>query len=251
MSAEPPPPPQVSPDNGATITTIRDLEQRWRGWLDTIKQDITTVYFWRATWLAVGEMLSANPQVPPSHFFAYMSNTYGTSQALAVRRLADPHRRVVSLATLIKDLRKHASEVTSEWWVALQPNADIRDFGPFEDPGTNHFDPDIASADLVRLGDAVAQVKKYVDQHLAHHDQDPTKEIPSFGEIHAALDSLGDVFRKYHLLLTGASWPFMVPVPKPGWYRPFTVPWLPPGSQPPRFSGTIRSAARAHNDARK
>ncbi len=52
------------------------------------------------------------------------------------------------------------------WWVGLQPNADIRDFGPFEASGTNHFDPHIASADLVRLCKAVAQVKKYVDQHL-------------------------------------------------------------------------------------
>jgi len=186
-------------------------------------------------------MLSANHQVPPSHFFAYMSNTYGTSQALAVRRLADQHRRVVSLATLIKDLRKHASEITSEWWVGLQPNADTRDFGPFEALDTNHFDPDIASADLVRLAEAVAQVKKYVDQHLAHRDQDPTKEIPTFGDIHAAMDSVGDVFRKYHMLLTGASWPFMVPVPKPGWHLPFTVPWLPPGSLRPRLRGTASS----------
>lgn len=93
--------------------TITEREEHWRGWLDTIKQDITTVYLWRATWLAVGDIVRANSEIPPSHFWAYMSNTYGTSQAIAVRRLADNDRRVVSLVTLIKDLRKHALEITS------------------------------------------------------------------------------------------------------------------------------------------
>lgn len=49
--------------------TIADHEQRWRGWFDTINQDITTVYLWRATWLAVGDMVRANPEIRPSHVF--------------------------------------------------------------------------------------------------------------------------------------------------------------------------------------
>jgi len=40
--------------------TIADHEQRWRSWFDTINQDITTVYLWRATWLAVGDMVRTN-----------------------------------------------------------------------------------------------------------------------------------------------------------------------------------------------
>jgi len=171
--------------------TITEREEHWRGWLDTIKQDITTVYLWRATWLAVGDMVRANSEIPPSHFWAYMSNTYGTSQAIAVRRLADNDRRVVSLVTLIKDLRKHALEITSDWWLTLQPGADIREFARFQEATTNHFDPAIASQDLERLRDAVARVKKYVDHHLAHYDQNPTREIPTFREIHAHSIRLG------------------------------------------------------------
>ena len=158
-----------------------------------------------------------------------------------MRRLADDRRGVVSLASLIKDLRKHAMDITADWWARLQPGADIRDFRRFQAAGTAHFDAAIASADLGRLADAVAQVKKYVDQHLAHRDQNPSKEIPTFGDIHAAMDSVGEVFRKYHLLLTGAERFVMVPVPHIGWDLPFTVPWLPPGSPRPRLRGTVGS----------
>jgi hypothetical protein len=222
-------------------TSIKELEERWREWLETINQDITTIFFWRATWLAVGDMVRANAQIRPSHYFAYLSNTYGTSQALAVRRLTDDHHGVVSLATLIKDLRTHASEITADWWLGLQPNADIRDFARFRADGTDHFDPRIAREDLRRLRREVAHVKKYVDKHLAHRDQDPTKEIPTFADIHAALDAVAAVFRKYYMLLTGADRFVMVPVPHPGWFRPFTVPWLPPESPSPRLRGTIGS----------
>jgi len=88
---------------------------------------------------------------------------------------------------------------------------------------------------------AVEKVKVYVDQHLAHRDQKPTKDIPTFDAIHAALDELGNMFRKYHTLLTAADRIVMVPVPNPGWYLPFTVPWLPPGAKAPQIGGTIRS----------
>jgi AbiU2 len=222
----------------------KDRQQCWSDWLETINQDITTVFYWKETWLAFGYILRSNPAIPPSHFFRLMSNTYGTSQAVAVRRLADPKRGVVSLATLIKDLRKHAAEVTVEWWIGLQPNSEIGDFEPFRLKSTNHFDPSIATKDLDRLEIAVAQVKKYVDQHLAHRDQNPTRDIPNFDAIHAALDSLGEVFRKYHSLLTGADRIVMVPVPTPGWFLPFTVPWLPPGAKAPEIGGTIRSLSR-------
>jgi hypothetical protein len=103
----------------------RDRVQRWNGWLETINQDITTVLYWKETWLAFGHILRSNPAIPPSHFFRLMSNTYGTSQAVAVRRLADPTRTVVSLASLIKDLRKHSSQITAEGGWGSSPTRTI------------------------------------------------------------------------------------------------------------------------------
>ncbi len=214
--------------------------ERWLDWLNTLRDDLYNVFLWRATWLTVGDMVRANPDIQPSHYFAYLANTYGTSQAVAVRRLADDRSDVVSLARLIKEVRKHATEITVEWWVGLDPNIDARDFGRFRASGADHFDPSIASDDLAGLRGAVADVKAYVDEHLADRDPSPTKDIPTFATIHAALDSVSAIFATYYTNLTGASILVFVPEPQIGWYRPFIVPWLAPGSKPVRLRGTLR-----------
>lgn len=67
--------------------TIAEHEQRWRGWFDTINQDITTVYLWRATWLAVGDIVRTNPQIRPSHVFAYLSINGRNARAFTFRGL--------------------------------------------------------------------------------------------------------------------------------------------------------------------
>src|SRR3989442_15057942 len=96
-------------------------EKRWRSWLETISNDIFFVYLWRATWLTVGDMVRANPEVPPSRYFRYLSDTYGTSQAVAVRRIADERANVVSLVNLIRDVKRHAIQITTEWWLTVNP----------------------------------------------------------------------------------------------------------------------------------
>jgi hypothetical protein len=134
-------------------------KERWLDWLNTIRDDLYTVFLWRATWLTVGDMLRGNPDIPPSHYFAFLANTYGTSQAVAVRRLADERSDVVSLARLVKEVRRHATDITIDWWVGLEPNVDARDFARFRANGADHFDPLIASQDLTRLRGAVAEIK--------------------------------------------------------------------------------------------
>lgn len=215
-------------------------DKRWRAWLETISTDISFTYLWRATWLTVGDMVRANPDVPPSLYFRYLQETYGSSQAVAVRRIADERAHVVSLVNLIRDIRRHSAEITTAWWLTVNSANEARDFAPVRADNTDHFDPRIASSDLARLHDAVTKVKKYVDEHLAHRSQNPTKEIPTFREIHDAVDAIGEVFRTYNMLLTGASMPNLVPEPDLDWYVPFTVPWLRPGSEPPVLRGTYR-----------
>jgi hypothetical protein len=216
-------------------------EKRWRAWLETISNDIFFVYLWRATWLTVGDMVRANPDVPPSLYFRYLSDTYGTSQAVAVRRLADERANAVSLVNLIREIKRHSTEITTAWWLTVNPANEARDFAHFRTHNRDHFDPRIASNDLARLHEAVANVKKYVDENLAHRSQTPTKKIPTFREIHDAVDAIGQAFRTYNLLLTGASMPSLVPEPDLDWYAPFTVPWLRPGSPPPILRGTFRA----------
>jgi hypothetical protein len=70
------------------------------------------------------------------------------------------------------------------------------------------------------------RVRKYVDRHLAHHDRDPLSELPTFAELNAAVDGLGDLFQRYAALLTNSHWVTLVPVVQYNWLAVFLEPWI-------------------------
>ncbi len=92
----------------------------------------------------------------------------------------------------------------------------------------NHLDPSIPQGDLARLAEIAETVKSYVDQHVAHSDQKPGETMPTFNDIDAAIDVIGDLFTKYVLLLTAAGYAQLTPVIQHNWKAIFREPWLPP-----------------------
>jgi hypothetical protein len=93
----------------------------------------------------------------------------------------------------------------------------------------SRFDATIASADAQNLERVAQSVKVYVDQHLAHDATAPTvAQPPTFGELHAAIDSIAEAFRKYALLLTGAWWELDAVVQEGDWRAIFRKAWIEP-----------------------
>jgi hypothetical protein len=106
-------------------------------------------------------------------------------QASAVRRQADTHRDVASLAKLLSEVRDDCGHLTAEWWVGLWKLGDggaPRARRVRKDDGSRSvaqalwgsvgLDPDIPATDLDALRHASATVIKHVDRHIAH-SEDP------------------------------------------------------------------------------
>jgi hypothetical protein len=74
---------------------------------------------------------------------------------------------------------------------------------------------------------AAANVKAYVDEHIAHSDKRPRTPLPTFAELDAALDLIGELMSKYCLLLTAAGLPDVVPTIQNDWEAVFRQPWIP------------------------
>ena len=91
-----------------------------------------------------------------------------------------------------------------------------------------YADPQLIDRNLERLATSAADIKDYVDRHLAHSDQNPMAALPTFELLNGAIDQLGAMFKKYALLLTGSSWGTLVPVIQYDWLAPFKEPWLLP-----------------------
>jgi AbiU2 len=78
---------------------------------------------------------------------------------------------------------------------------------------------------LHRLEEIGKPIKRYVDKRLAHTDEAELSEVPTYAELNAALDELGDLLKKYTSLLEAAALAAVSPIHQANWQQAFTVPW--------------------------
>jgi hypothetical protein len=209
--------------------------EKWTRWLEErIRSEVITMHWHRAVYREVGEIVRENANLPPSGFFTFLASAYGTTQAVAVRRQGEVNPRVVSLGTLLDEVANDPVRLTREWYLSMRDADDARhasrDFDYWAGEDGEHVQPERVRADLATLETAVRPIRGYVDQHLAHSDQRPRPDLPTFDALHSAIDTLGGVFNKYSGLIRASSWATLEPVAQDDWLGIFRVPWIPEGA---------------------
>jgi hypothetical protein len=209
--------------------------EKWVRWIDDpIKNEVLGVFAQRHVHQSLAKMTQLHGGLPPSHFFDNLSAWYASSQALAIRRQAEGSSRVVSLGRLLVEVRDDPERLTMTRFVSHARDELLRGelaatFARLYGGNTGtHVDPALVEQDLTALTVAAADVKEYVDRHLAHSDANRLSALPTFATLNGAIDQLGETFRKYALLLIASSWATLVPVIQYDWLAPFREPWLLP-----------------------
>jgi AbiU2 len=135
--------------------------------------------------------------------FEFFAATYSTRQSVAIRRLCDSDNRVHSFYHLL---------------------CEIRDYPQLTIQGTNRQDVerDIRSLDAGNL----ASVRQYVNQYVAHRQLQPAATIPTFADIHAAIDDIGKLLQKYMRIVEDVHQELEVVVDEDV-LGPFRKAWLP------------------------
>lgn len=219
-----------APKNNGTI-------DKWRRWLDRIRDDLHDIHGNQAAFNEINSMLT-NPAIPGSAIIDYIAGNYARSQAVAVRRQTDVGGRSITLGRLLTELK--ATDLITREWVVGQFPWGMQGFGdrqfdawayldpehPAADEPGDALSPGVVERDIQRLAHTANPIRRYVDTHLAHADAKPTKDIPTFADLADAINVVGDVFNRYHTLLTGTSILQLAPVPQYDWLAPFRVPWL-------------------------
>ncbi len=169
-------------------------------------------------------------------FWDFYGENYAAAQAIAVRRQADRDARTCSLARLIKEMQDDAELLTRDYYVGLldeRTDSDLlvkranSDFDRLAGSG-DHLDPEIAARDFEVLQNDAHRLRVYVNEHVAHDMAEPTvPEMPTYADLHAAIDSVGEIFKKYAVTLTGGWWATLEPAIQGDWKAIFRVPWLP------------------------
>jgi hypothetical protein len=209
------------------------LHARWVEWLEPIDGDITSLWTNRFIWNTVRDVVQGNPAIPASHFFDAYGDWYARAQAVGIRRQADARQDVLTLAVLIGDIAEHPDVLTRARFQSHYPQDWLpqatasRDFDTLAGEGADYFPAEVARADLEQLGETATPIRRYVNKVIAHYAQKQPAELPTYDDLNAAIDLLGELLRKYTLLLQAADRAEITPVFQYDWLAPFRLTWIP------------------------
>jgi hypothetical protein len=211
--------------------------QLWVERFERISNETYTLFLYRDYWRGLAEMTEANDEIPPSTFFHALGVWYAATQGTNVRRQLDRDPRAVSFRNLLTEIRDYPEVMTRErhvaiWDVGEGPGAAYtlrladQNFDRFAGPGNDLIDPARTEADINRLWTVGSPIARYVNETVAHTQEIPTVSAPTYADLHAAIEEIGELLKKYSSLLNAAILPILSPVHQADWQAAFRVAWL-------------------------
>lgn len=228
------------------MTTIDDLLTDWEGrWLESLKHQIYALHHRRQIHDDFLQMLDAQHHPDTDVFRDAFHGMYIESQVMAIRRQADDDPRTLSLCRLMGQLFNHRREFTRSWYVARwmkgkDPNSsDERErlegrmhlkfaneaFDRFTDRvGEERLGGRRLQEDMKDLRKMTEDVVRYVNAHVAHVEAAPEDVSVTYDSFHRAVDHLGEMLKRYYLLINQGGLVTATPTIQGDWKGPFRRP---------------------------
>jgi hypothetical protein len=205
--------------------------RRRRRWFEKVKNQILSIHHRRQVYREVMAMVDANPALQvPSAFYTWMRTVYVYDTTMAIRRLIDRDRRVVSFVKLMTEIADHPEVMTRRRFVARYPDwlrtAGHKDFERFASPAAQRVHRRIIGRHQRELVASARRLKRFVDKHVAHNDRRPMRRLPTYADLDHCVDLLGRLVKDYTLLLEQKGLTDVEPIIQYDWKAPFRVPWI-------------------------
>lgn len=196
-----------------TMTDEEPSRAKWERWLGKLRDEVLALYLYRKFWRDfVGAAEAAN--VPPSYIFTFFRECYSTRQAIGIRRACKARHGQPSFRNLLTEIRDHPKR------------------------SKNRADPNEVSADLKSLDTGnLGRIRRYADVFIAHKQDAPLVDDPTLADLHAAIDDLGLMLRKYMILVLDED-QMLDTVVAGDVMGPFRMAWLPSLPERPRPRAT-------------
>jgi hypothetical protein len=233
----------------STSAFFDEVLGRWNGWLERVNDELLVLHMNRDVWRKTIEMMQGNSAVRDTGgFFAdWITRLYVDAQVMRIRRQAEDSKGVVSLGRLMGAIHKQPEVLNRERHIALylekypdDPVMEMAATSEFESlwgKDAPHAVPERVAADLEKLQSVVGPVKEFANKNVAHLDHAPVGQIPSFDQLDQAVNTLGVLFERYHLAVTGIRQGATRPSSIIGWRR----------SEWPGYPKILDSSTDAHS----
>ena len=208
------------------------LYARWVEHIETIANDVYSLFHQKHMWAELQQMIRA-AELPPSVFFESLGAWYASdSKTVAIRRLVDRSAGTISVVRLLGEIANHSTVVTRERHVALWRDAPWLDqqahenYDRFADRTGDRLDRTLVRADQAAVTENVRVIETYVNDHVAHRAERPSAVRPTYQQMNEAIEAIAEVLRKYASLLRATALVEMEPIIQDDWQAPFRRPWL-------------------------
>jgi hypothetical protein len=180
--------------------------------LEHVSDEIHELWLDRHVWQTFRRITEESNVAKGSFIAAWVGEQYYRRAAVAVRAMVDHDRDSDSLINLM--VRVEADPALASGYVP-----------DLIDATSGTLDPAKVRADIDALTAAATQVRNYVNKYLAHIDKAPTQPIPAIAVVDDAVQLLGDLLRRYTLLIKNADLR-VEPIVLFDWTSVFKTPWL-------------------------
>ena len=85
---------------------------------------------------------------------------------------------------------------------------------------------EVITTDLADLREVAERVERFATLKIAHLSTKELRSPPTWNELNAAMDALGNLLTRYAFLLTGSGRARVAPVIQTPWQQAFTVSWM-------------------------
>lgn len=226
---------------------IEELHAEWtaeEGPLHQLTQDIWALHHRRKMFNDLAEMLESQGNPHRAYVDHFLAEMYFDSQLVRLRRLIDDNPRSISFPRMIKRLIHHRTKFTRQWYVGLwtdgaDTNSDNlrkrldarvwaneanKEFDKWTDDKPGKQDS-LGVRPLTQLLEALVreidEVKRYVNQHVAHVQAKPDPVELTYDQVDRAIEQAGETLRTLSLLLEQTTIVELEPTIQGDWKSPF------------------------------
>lgn len=231
--------------------TAQDDWQRWCDRFDKTHNGVIRLFHDRAIWRTILAMLDANPKVARGGLGEYwLGSCYTDSMFVGIRRETGADNGSIGIRRSLNGLASNPRMASRNWyeqefrrrghqgrdaWELAELDAG---FNIFAAPGRPFIDAERVKRDITTLDAVISRVNTYTTKTISHRDDTvlgaPTALAVTWGELDAALDAVGNIYKKYYRLRhPGEALGPLTPLKSPGWIQIFETAWMPPGFTPP------------------
>ncbi len=205
---------------------------KWIKWIDFLYNEVLYLFTNRFIFIELQTIINSNTRIQkPSIFYDQYRINYATTILMNLRRLLEPNKSGVTFYELLDDICINPKVITRKYHVSLykQKNMGGDTFNKYAGKTTgdkDFLDINIVFSDKSSLEKNLNQIKPLIDKIIAHRDKNPPKVLHTYNDIDEIINFIGDLTKKYYLILKAGSITNLTPTIQYDWKEIFTEAWI-------------------------